>query len=65
VALEADVDLDAHPTAADTRLVIEQYWVVDVQKPRLIRVLEPTSPEPLLQELQGEVERLLVDIPPA
>lgn len=88
VALQADVDLDAHPTAADTRLVIEvadsslrfdleakaglyreagieQYWVVDVLKPRLIRVLEPASPEPLLQELQGEVERLLADIPPA
>ncbi|MEB3321701.1 MAG: Uma2 family endonuclease [Synechococcaceae cyanobacterium] len=88
VSLLADTDLEAHPTAADTRLVIEvadsslrfdleakaslyreagigHYWVVDVLKPRLIPVLEPASAESPLQELRGEVERLLAHIPPA
>jgi Uma2 family endonuclease len=88
VALQADADLDSHPAATDTLLVIEvadtrlrfdleakaslyreagiaHYWVVDVLESRLIRVLEPPSAEPLLQDLVGEVERLLAAIPPA
>ncbi len=88
VRLRGDDYLLAHPTAADTLLVIEvadtslrfdleakaalyreagieHYWVVDVLKPRLIRVLEPAPPEPLPQDLVGEVEHLLAAIPPA
>jgi Uma2 family endonuclease len=88
VAFQADADLEAHPTAADTLLVIEvadtslrfdleakadlyreagieHYWVVDVLKPRMIPVLEPVPTEPLLQDLRGDVERLLAAIPPA
>jgi Uma2 family endonuclease len=44
---------------------IAHYWVVDVLESRLIRVLEPPSAEPLLQELQGDMELLLSAIPPA
>lgn len=78
----------AHPTAAQTALVIEvadsslafdceikqrlyaaagiqRYWVIDVQQPRLLVLLEPThgSPEPLLQRLRPVVEDMLLRLP--
>lgn len=78
----------AHPTAAQTALVIEvadsslafdceikqrlyaaagipHYWVIDVQQPRLLVLLEPAvgAPEPLLQRLRPAVEALLRQLP--
>jgi Uma2 family endonuclease len=88
VARRDDDYWSAHPTAAQTALVIEvadsslsfdceikqrlyaaagiaQYWVIDVQQPRLLVLLEPAdgTDEPGLQALRLAVEAMLRQLP--
>lgn len=44
---------------------IPHYWVIDVQQPRLLVLLEPAlvEPEPVLQKLRPAVELLLRQLP--
>ena len=88
VACRDDDYWSAHPTAAQTALVIEvadsslsfdceikqrlyaaagiaQYWVIDVQQPRLLVLLEPAegADEPGLQVLRRAVETMVRQLP--
>ncbi|KEF40890.1 MAG: hypothetical protein ER33_14615 [Cyanobium sp. CACIAM 14] len=68
MALQAGADLrfDLEAKAAFHRAAgIGHDCGVDVLKPRMLRVLEPASAEPLLQDLRSEVDRLLTGILPA
>jgi Uma2 family endonuclease len=88
VARREDDYWAAHPTAAQTSLVIEvadssltfdceikqrlyaaagisHYWVIDIQQPRLLVLLEPAEgmQEPVLQALRPAVEAMLRQLP--
>ncbi|MFN7899059.1 MAG: Uma2 family endonuclease [Synechococcaceae cyanobacterium] len=86
VARRADDYWQAHPSAADTWLVIEvadsslafdlntkaklyatagipHYWVVDVQRPRLHRLMERPCSDPDLSPVVEAVEQVIVGLP--
>ena len=61
-SLAFDCEIKQRPYAAAG---IPHYWVIDVQQPRLLVLLEPAlvEPEPVLQKLRPAVELLLCQLP--